>query len=36
MWYEQQCVGVRPKDLETNMSKFYNYVRKNIVESEEV
>lgn len=36
MWYEQQCVGVRPKDLETTMSKFYNYVRKNIVESEEV
>ena len=36
MWYKQQTVGIRPKDLETNMSKFYNYVRKNIVESEEV
>ena len=36
MWYKQQCVGVKPKDLETNMSKFYNYVRKDIVETEQV
>ena len=36
MWYKQQTVGIRPKDLETNMSKFYNYVRKDIVETEQV
>ena len=36
MWYKQQSVGIRPKDLETNISKFYNYVRKDIVETEQV
>ena len=25
MWYKQQTVGIRPKDLETTISKFYNY-----------
>ena len=36
MWYKQQSVGIRPKDLETTISKFYNYVRKDIVETEKV
>ena len=36
MWYKQQTVGIRPKDLETTISKFYNYVRKDIVETEQV
>ena len=36
MWYKQQSVGIKPKDLEMNISQFYNYVRKNIVETEQV
>ena len=36
MWYKQQSVGIRPKDLETTISKFYNYVRKDIVETEQI